>query len=161
RYPPSGTAGAKSPSSTEMWAFLTNARVASAGFVSEASIFEIFKSRGEARMSRFRLPFAVTLALLATTTPVLAQEPSGVGRIKVTSGTAYVVRQGTTIPAQSGQVVFETDSLKTGDDGRIGVTLKDDTRVSLGPSSELTLQRFVYEPGRGSFGMILQFVRGV
>jgi len=112
-------------------------------------------------MSRLRLPFAVTLALLATTTPVLAQEPSGVGRIKVASGTAYVVRQGATIAAQSGQVLFETDSLKTGDDGRIGVTLKDDTRVSIGPSSELTLQRFVYEPGRGSFSMILQFVRGV
>jgi hypothetical protein len=38
--------------------------------------------------------------------------------------------------------------------------LKDDTRVSLGPSSELQLQRFVYEPGSGNLGMVLQFVRG-
>jgi hypothetical protein len=113
-------------------------------------------------MSRLRSSIGfVVLAMTVTTTPVLAQEPSGAGRIKVVSGTAYVVRQGGTIPAQAGQVVFETDGLKTGDDGRIGVTLKDDTRVSLGPSSELKLQRFVYEPGRGSFGLILQFVRGV
>ena len=56
--------------------------------------------------------------------------------------------------------MFETDSLKTGADGRIGITLKDDTRVSLGPGSELRLQRFIYEPGSGSLGMVLQFVRG-
>jgi hypothetical protein len=100
-------------------------------------------------------------AVVATATPVRAQESSGAGRIKVVEGSAFIVRQGRTIPAPIGEVVYETDGLKTGADGRIGVTLKDDTRVSLGPSSELTLQRFVYEPGRGSFGMILQFVRGV
>jgi hypothetical protein len=111
-------------------------------------------------MSRLRSSIGLVV-VLATATPLLAQESTGAGRIKVVSGTAYVVRQGATIPAQPGQIVFETDGLKTGDDGRIGVTLKDDTRVSLGPSSEMKLQKFCYEPGRGSFGMILQFVRGV
>ena len=103
----------------------------------------------------------VVLAVAAIATPVRAEDASGAGRIKVVEGAAFVVRQSGTIPAQPGAVVFESDSLKTGANGRIGVTLKDDTRVSLGPSSELKLQRFVYEPGRGSFGMILQFVRGV
>ena len=32
--------------------------------------------------------------------------------------------------------------------------------MSLGPGSELHLQRFVYEPGTGSLGMVIQFVRG-
>jgi len=113
-------------------------------------------------MSRLRSSIGVALiGMVATATPVLAQESMGAGRIKVVEGSAFIVRQGGTIAAQPGEVVYETDGLKTGADGRIGVTLKDDTRVSLGPSSELTLQRFVYEPGRGSFGMILQFVRGV
>jgi hypothetical protein len=113
-------------------------------------------------MSRLRTWVGVLIVLLVTTTtPVIAQEPSAAGRIKVVSGSAFVVRQSATIPAETGQILFETDGLKTGVDGRIGVTLKDDTRVSLGPSSELRLQRFVYEPGRGSFGMVLQFVRGV
>jgi hypothetical protein len=113
-------------------------------------------------MSRLRSSIGVALiGMVATATPVLAQESTGAGRIKVVEGSAFIVRQGGAIAAQPGEVVYETDGLKTGADGRIGVTLKDDTRVSLGPSSELTLQRFVYEPGRGSFGMILQFVRGV
>jgi hypothetical protein len=111
-------------------------------------------------MSRLRWSAGVVVAVLATTTPVLAQQPSAAGRIKVVSGSAFIVRQSVTIPAELGQDVFETDSLKTGADGRIGVTLKDDTRVSLGPSSELHLQRFVYEPGSGSLGMVIQFVRG-
>jgi hypothetical protein len=111
-------------------------------------------------MSRLRWSAGIVMAVLATATPVVAQQPSAAGRIKVVSGSAFIVRQDTTVPAELGQEVFETDSLKTGADGRIGITLKDDTRVSLGPSSELHLQHFVYEPGTGSVGMVLQFVRG-
>lgn len=112
-------------------------------------------------MSTIRWSAGVVVAVLAAATPVLAQQPPAAGRIKVVAGDAFIVRQNATIPAQLGQDVFETDSLKTGADGRIGITLKDDTRVSLGPSSELRLQRFIYEPGSGSLGMVLQFVRGV
>jgi hypothetical protein len=111
-------------------------------------------------MSRLRWSAGVVIAVFATATPVVAQQPPAAGRIKVVSGSAFIVRQDATIPAALGQDVFETDSLRTGADGRIGVTLKDDTRVSLGPSSELHLQRFVYEPGSGSLGMVIQFVRG-
>ncbi|PYR92671.1 MAG: hypothetical protein DMF84_12070 [Acidobacteria bacterium] len=111
-------------------------------------------------MNRLRWSAGVVIAVLAAAAPVLAQQPSAAGRVKVVSGSAFVVRQDATIPAQLGQDVFETDSLKTGADGRIGITLKDDTRVSLGPGSELRLQRFIYEPGSGSLGMVLQFVRG-
>ena len=110
-------------------------------------------------MSTIRWSAGVVVAVLATATPVLAQQPAA-GRIKVVAGAAFIVRQNATIPAQLGQDVFETDSVKTGADGRIGITLNDDTRLSLGPSSELRLQRFIYEPGSGSLGMVLQFVRG-
>ena len=37
--------------------------------------------------------------------------------------------------------MFEADSLRTGADGSIGVTLKDDTRLALGPGSEVRLER--------------------
>jgi len=112
-------------------------------------------------MSTLRSSLGVLIIVIAATTSVRSQEPSAAGRIKVVSGSAFVIRQAAAIPAEPGQTVFETDGLRTGTDGRIGVTLKDDTRVSLGPSSELRLQRFTYEPGRGSFGMVLQFVQGV
>jgi hypothetical protein len=101
---------------------------------------------------------AVTVAAL----PAFAQQPSGaVGRIKIASGSAFVVRGGAPVPAQAGQLIFEADSLKTGADGRLGVTLKDDTRVSLGPGSEVRVDRFVYAPAEGRMGLVLKVVRGV
>jgi hypothetical protein len=57
--------------------------------------------------------------------------------------------------------VFAIDTLKTDADGTIGVTLMDDTRISLGPSSEVRLERYVFAPAEGGLGMVLNFVRGV
>ena len=43
----------------------------------------------------------------------------------------------------------------------VGVTLKDDTRVSLGPNSEARIDRFVYAPADGRLGFVFNIVRGV
>jgi hypothetical protein len=101
------------------------------------------------------------LALLVVASPAFAQQPDAAGRIKVASGSVFIVRGGALVPAQAGQVIFEADSLKTGADGRLGVTLKDDTRVSLGPGSEVRVDRFVYAPSDGRMGLVLKVVRGV
>jgi hypothetical protein len=107
----------------------------------------------------------VALALVFAASPVFAgqaaQQPTAAGRIKIASGAAFIVRAGTTIPAQAGQVVFEADTLRTGADGRLGLTLKDDTRLSLGPSSEIRLDRFAYAPAEGRLGFVLNVVKGV
>lgn len=112
-------------------------------------------------MSGLRWSVGVVTLVFAASTPALAQQPSAAGRIKTVSGPAFIVRDGATIPAQPGQVIFEADSIRTGADGSVGVTLKDDTRLALGPSSEVRLARFLYEPGNGGLGLVLKFVRGV
>jgi hypothetical protein len=112
-------------------------------------------------MAGLRWSFGVITLVFVAATPVLAQQPSTAGRIKTVSGSAFIVRDRGTIPAQPGQVVFESDGIRTGADGSVGVTLKDDTRLALGPSSEVRLERFAYAPGSGSFGLVLKFVRGV
>jgi hypothetical protein len=111
-------------------------------------------------MTSLRRSFGVLALILAAATPALAQQPAPAGRIKVVSGSAFIVRAGAEIPVQAGQVVFAADALRTGTNGSIGVTLKDDTRLSLGPSSEVRLERFAYQPG-SDVGMVLRFVRGV
>src|SRR6185295_4884617 len=80
-------------------------------------------------MNRFQCRVAIVVSLLAPATGALAQPSSPAGRIKVASGSVFVVRQGQAMPAQIGQLVFEGDGLRTGADGRVGVTLNDDTRV--------------------------------
>jgi len=103
----------------------------------------------------------VIVLVLAAGTPAHAQAPSAAGRVKVVSGSAFIVRENKLIPATVGLDVYTADGLRTGADGRIGVTLNDDTRVSLGPSSEVNIERFAFATADGSLGLVLKFVRGV
>jgi len=93
--------------------------------------------------------------------PAFSQQPVDVGRIKVVTGSAFIVRAGALVPAQAGQAVFQADGLRTGADGRVGITLRDDTRLSLGPNSEVRLDRFAYAPAESQVGLVLRIVRGV
>ena len=107
---------------------------------------------------RIRLFASVIALVCAVSTPVFAQAPAG--RIKTASGAAFIVRGGKALPAVPGQSVFASDHLRTGPDGTLGVTLKDATRLSLGPASELRVERFVYAPESGGLSMVIKFVRG-
>ena len=101
------------------------------------------------------------MALLLAAAPAYAQQPTAAGRVKVVTGQAFIVRAHDVIAAQPGQLVYESDSLRTGAEGTIGVTLKDDTRVSLGPASEVRVDRFSYGSADGSLALALKVVRGV
>lgn len=111
-------------------------------------------------MTTPRYWIGVLALVLVSASPVLAQRPAAAGRIRVASGPAFIVRDGGTVQAKEGQAVFQADALQTGPGGRIGVLLNDDTRLSLGPSSEVRLDRFVYAPSSDNFAMVLKFVRG-
>lgn len=102
----------------------------------------------------------VVALIVAFTTPVFADQPAAAGRVKVVSGEAFIVRDGRAIAARPGQPVFASDTLRTGAAGTIGVTMKDATRLSLGPASELRILRFVYAPESGGLAMVIKFVRG-
>ena len=104
---------------------------------------------------------AALILVCAVAAPVAAQDRPVAGKIKVSAGSAFIVRDGAQIPAQAGQVVYEADGLRTGADGKIGITLSDDTRLSLGANSELKLEKFMYQPADSGFGLVLKFVKGV
>ena len=107
------------------------------------------------------LRFAAGLAfVVAAATPVSAQ-PIAAGHLKTVSGAVTIVRGQSTLAAKAGDPVYATDTLRTGADGALGVTLRDDTRLSLGPDSEVRIDRYVYAPGEGGLGMVLKFLRGV
>ena len=104
--------------------------------------------------------WVLACACVMAAAPAFAQQPAPAGRIKVVSGDAVIVRGGNTLPAQNGLAVYQSDSLRTGKDGRVGITLSDDTQVSIGPASEVRLDSFVYDPGQGQLGLVLKFIRG-
>ena len=102
----------------------------------------------------------VVAIVLAASTPVAAQPPVPAGHVKTVSGTAFIVREHGTTPAKAGDAIFASDTLRTSADGSMGVTMRDDTRLSLGPGSEVKVDRYVYAPGEGGLGMVLKFIRG-
>ena len=104
--------------------------------------------------------WVVACACLGVAVPALAEQPSLAGHIKVASGDAVVLRNGTTVPVHTGLAVYPFDSVRTGKDGKVGLTLADDTQVSIGPASEVRLDSFLYDPAQGQLGLVLKFIRG-
>lgn len=105
--------------------------------------------------------WVAALLLVLVAGEAFGQQPVAAGRIKVVSGSAFIVRAGGLVPARAGQEVYQADGLRTGGGGRLGITLKDDTRLSLGPNSEVRLDRFAYAPAEGQVGFVLKVVRGI
>lgn len=112
-------------------------------------------------MTTFGRSIGAAALLLGMAPGAFAQEPVAAGRIKVANGAAFILRGGSSLAARPGDAVFASDSLQTGANGSLGVTLKDDTRLSLGPESEVRLERYVYAPDSGALGMVVNFVRGM
>lgn len=102
--------------------------------------------------------FAPIAFLLSVAAPVFAQQPAGT--IKTVTGAGFVVRAGQELRATVGQPVYEADTLKTASDGRLGITLKDGTRLSLAGDTEVQLNSFAYAPAEGKLGIALKMLRG-
>ena len=112
------------------------------------------------KMTQLMVRPLVALLVLAPAAAASAQ-PAPAGRIKLVSGDAFVVRQNATTPAQVGEHVFVADGVRTGSQGRVAITLKDDTRIAIGPNSDVRLAAFDFAPSEGRFALTLRVARGL
>jgi hypothetical protein len=103
----------------------------------------------------------VAAVLLVGAWPASAQDSPVIGRIKSTAGSVSILRQSSAVPAQAGQPLYQTDSVRTGADGHVGITLKDETRLALGPNTEVRIDQFLYSPGQGNLRLVLKIARGL
>lgn len=72
-----------------------------------------------------------------------------IGQVKVASGEVTILRGGQQIPVEAGTELFEQDIIKTGENSAVGMTFTDNSRMSLGPQSELSLEAYSYQkPGK-------------
>lgn len=74
-----------------------------------------------------------------------AAQASDVGQIKTVRGLVQVEREGKLIEAQPGMAVRQSDTLRTGADGAVGVTFIDESRIALGPRSVLAIERYRFD----------------
>jgi hypothetical protein len=81
-----------------------------------------------------------------------------IGQVKNAKGEVVVERDGATQPAVPGLRLLASDVVRTGADGSVGITMGDDSLLSLGPSSTLSLDRFEFDSStqRGRFDASLR-----
>jgi len=104
----------------------------------------------------------LALALLAlASTSALAAEASPAGSVKSVTGQAQVLRNGAApAPLQPGDRIFEKDVLTTGKGSSLGLVMRDNATLSLGPASRLVVERFLFAPEKGSLAQVLRLSRG-
>ena len=63
-----------------------------------------------------------------------------------------------TLSAGSG--VHANETVRTGNSGRAGLQFNDQSNLSVGPSSQVRLDRFVYDPNKGTGSTVIEATRG-
>jgi hypothetical protein len=92
--------------------------------------------------------WAVLALLVALVALVIspASASADVGQIKVSKGRVTVDRKGQTLAGEVGLLLESADVVKTGSDGSVGITMRDNSLLSAGPNSILSLERFEFDP---------------
>lgn len=107
---------------------------------------------------------ALVLALLISALPSLAwaapAERDTAGVVRSCEGQVAIIRGGQALPAPVGTRLRSGDALDTGPDGSIGILLRDDSVLSLGPGSRLVIKEFLFKPAQGKIGLVARITRG-
>lgn len=106
----------------------------------------------------------IILLLIALLSPALLSIPASaqiqtIGFVRV-SQDATILRGGKIVPAVIGERLNRQDTLITGPGGSMGVVLEDNSVISLGPETRLTLSEFSFEPRNGKLGFLGDLARG-
>jgi hypothetical protein len=72
----------------------------------------------------------------------MAQAADPIGLVKTSSGGVNIMRGGQTIDASAGAKLYQSDQVVTREDGAVGMTFIDNSRLSLGANSVLALEKF-------------------
>ena len=84
------------------------------------------------------------LLIAAGLSTAAAGTASDIGRIKSVTGAVWVARGKSVAPATAGELLQVSDVLRTGANGRIGITFVDNSRFAVGPNSSVALSEFEF-----------------
>ncbi len=99
-------------------------------------------------------------ALLLFAAAPARSQTAAVGTVTQLQSTASVTRQGATRPLQSGDQVFDDDILETGPEAKLLVDFIDGSKLTLGPSADVVIDEFVYNPAGGANSAALTVAAG-
>jgi hypothetical protein len=100
----------------------------------------------------------VLMAYLAVASATTQEDT--IGFVKTAEGDATVSTASKTTKAQPGTPLYLGSILKTGEDGTLGVTFKDNTVMSFGPETEVTVDEYLYAPAKGDLKLAANIAKG-
>jgi hypothetical protein len=103
--------------------------------------------------------------LIVLTPPLIAcaaeEDAARVGFVnKVENEAQLVSASGASASAVVGAAVHMKDELRTGATGRMQVTFRDNTVLTLGENASVLIDRYVYDPDKGIGETVLQATKG-
>lgn len=90
----------------------------------------------------------------------LAAEPESIGSLRTLAGPVFLARGGPERPLTQPERLYQGDVVRTGKGGSAGLLLKDDTSISLGPDSRLSLDQFAFAPTQGKLSLVARLLKG-
>lgn len=106
-----------------------------------------------------RILFSLVTLLFMVNLPALADD-TVIGYVKTVKGEAFVVNAGNPTKATVGTPIKAGNILRTGARASLGVTFKDNTVMSFGPDTELTVDEYVYAPNKGNLKLGASLAKG-
>ena len=109
-------------------------------------------------MKHFFAFSGVGLALLIPTPS--AADDAVIGYIKTITDQTTIVESGNPVKASLGSPVHAGNVIKTDENGATGLTLKDNTVLSIGPNTELKIEAYQFEPQQDKLLLNASLLKG-
>jgi hypothetical protein len=104
-----------------------------------------------------RLLISTPLLVLFAVTSTAANAQTRIGTAQSVKPDASGSVAGT---LSAGSGVHANETVKTGSSGQAGLQLNDQSNLSVGPSSQVRLDKFVYDPNKGTGSTVIEATRG-
>ena len=90
----------------------------------------------------------------------LALASGTVGFVKNVSGDVFLQNDSSKVKAVKNMTISEGDTIITGSNSRVGILFKDDTALSMGPSSQIDISQFNFQPHEKKLSFITKLFKG-
>ena len=107
------------------------------------------------RLASLSLVLCAAFAFAAAPTPT-----TSVGQIKNVTGQVIILRNNNQQPAKAGDLIELADVVTTGANSSVGITLIDNSRLSVGPNSRIEIKQFRYNPTTQEGESVTEIRRG-
>lgn len=108
--------------------------------------------------SRFWVPALLVAGLALQSTASSAQE--AIGKATSVKPQAEGIQSGASRTLAGGSEVYSKETVRTGRSGQADLQFQDNSNLSVGPDSNVRLDKFVYDPNKSAGSVAVQATRG-